>query len=264
MREDPASVLRGKEVIRPNPNLAWPIDYETGVVPIGEDEGCKLKAYPCQAGKWTCGWGETDGVGPNTVWTQEYADQRFCDSLTERIEAVKAACTVEPTANQLLALVSFAYNYGGWKTSQALKAHNRGDFEAAARAMGLVNKFTNPATGKKEVSRGLTARRAREAALYLKLAEGKHEMPQEVAPESKPLVGQIATSGAGVAGTGVLTLLTQFKDQLGLVGDAVKGVRDFVGDTLGIPPHWLLPIALIVAGSVVVYYRLKQRKNGWA
>ena len=41
-------------------------------------EGCKLKAYLCPAGVWTCGWGATGpDVVKGTVWTQEQADTRL-------------------------------------------------------------------------------------------------------------------------------------------------------------------------------------------
>ena len=42
----------------PNPSLAWPI-VMAGVALIAQAETCRLKAYRCPAGVWTCGWGET-------------------------------------------------------------------------------------------------------------------------------------------------------------------------------------------------------------
>ena len=45
--------------------------------------------------------------------------------------------------------MSLAYNIGleGLKKSTALRKHNEGDYDAAARAFGLWNKAKNPATG---------------------------------------------------------------------------------------------------------------------
>jgi lysozyme len=247
----------------PLQSINWPIDYEDGVIPISEDEGCRLKSYLCPAGKWSCGWGETDGVGPNTRWTQEYADQRFCDSLTERANAVLAACIVEPTAHQLSALVSFAYNYGGWVTSSVMKAHNRADFLSASRAFGLVNQYTDPQTKQRKVSSGLTARRAREAALYLKTADGQMSMPQEVAPQTTIASSPIAASGVVAAGTGVISFVAQAGETFGTVNTTLKHAKTMITETLGIPDGWFLPIAMVAAGCIAVWYRLKQRIQGW-
>lgn len=252
--------------IRPNPALPWPIDYDDGVVPIGDDEGCRLKAYRCIAGRWTCGWGETDGVTPSTVWTQEYADQRFCDSLTERANQVRDLCKIEPTSNQLSALVSLSYNIGmaGLASSTVMKCHNRGDFTAASRAFSLWNKFKNPKTGKLEVSSGLTARRARESALYLRADIAEHSMPQAVAAESSLSSSPIAQSGAVTAGAGVVTLVSQAGDQVGTVSSTVKTAKEFATDTLGLPAEWFLPLLLVLVGGVIVWQRSKQRGQGWA
>lgn len=253
----------------PDPSLPWPIDYQAGVVPIATDEqgpggGCALAAYLCPAGKWTCGWGETDGVTPSTRWTEAYADQRLCDGLTERVNLVKAACTIEPTPNQLAALVSFAYNYGAWRSSSALKAHNRGDAQACANAMHLVDEFTDPVTKKRVVSRGLQARRAREAALYLKPTEGAHAMPQEVAPEPHIAASPTVQTSTAAAGVGVLALVSQAGDAIGPVNSTVTAVKGFAVDTLGIPKDYFLPALLIVIGLVVLWRRFGQRAQGVA
>jgi lysozyme len=249
--------------IKPNPNLPWPVDYDDGVLPIAQDEGCRLKAYMCPAGRWTCGWGETSDVTPTTVWTQAFADERFCDSLGERVSAIKEACKIEPTDHQLAALLSFAYNYGGWRTSQVIKAHNRGDFLSASRAFGLVNQYTDPVTKTKKVSAGLTARRAREAALYLKPADTAMPMPQAVDTQNSMVKSPISNSGVVAAGTGVLSLVSQAGSSFGTVNTTLRSAREVVVDTLGVPVDWFLPIVLVGAGSVTVYYRWSQRRSGW-
>ena len=151
----------------PDPSLPWPIPM-AGVALVAEFEGCRLSSYRCSAGVWTCGWGETDGVTPRTKWTQAYADQRFCESLTERAKAVNALCIHPVTDNQLAALTSLSYNIGiaGLRGSTVMKCHNQGDHPAAARAFGLWNKAR--VNGALTVLAGLTRRRAAEAALYLK------------------------------------------------------------------------------------------------
>ena len=145
----------------PNPSLAWPVPWRA-VQLIALAEGCRLRAYKCPAGIWTCGWGETQGVTAGTVWTQQYADQHFCESLTVRADAVRRMCAVPPTPNQLGALVSLAYNIGleALRGSTVLRKHNAGQRTEAAAAFALWNK----AGGK--VLPGLGKRRAAEAELY--------------------------------------------------------------------------------------------------
>lgn len=251
--------------IKPDPALPWPIDYADGVLAIARDEGCRLAAYKCPAGKWTAGWGETDGVTATTRWTQAYADQRFCDSLTERANAVLEVCTVEPTPNQLAALVSFAYNYGAWRNSTALKAHNRGDALACANGLQLVDKFRNPRTGQLEVSPGLRRRRAAEAALYLRPTEGAdHQMPQAVAPEPKMATSPtVQTASVGVT-AGALGLLSQAGDTLAPVTAGVATAKTFWSDTLGLAAEWFLPALVVIVCGTVLWRRYGQRLQGVA
>ena len=128
-------------MIAPDRSLMWPLPW-SAVELIARAESCQLAAYRCPAGRWTCGWGETDGVGPSTRWTKQQADERLRDSLTELAQQVAAMCAVPPSANELGALVSLAYNIGpaALRRSSVLRAHNRGDHQAAARAFGLWNK----------------------------------------------------------------------------------------------------------------------------
>lgn len=242
-----------------------------GVYEIANSEGLRLVAYRCFAGKWTCGWGETDGVGATTRWTKVYADQRFCDSLTERVEAVRALCTNEPTENELSAMVSLTYNIGvdGFRRSTVLRQHNAGNRQAAARAFALWNKARNRNTGQLEVVPGLTARRAREAALYLTPddAEQAEAMPQVVEAESSlarsPIgAGGVATIGLGAA-TGASTIADTVNEASGALA-AIKGSVQQLADFIGVPPAMLLALALIGIGVAVMRQRQRQRSEGWA
>ncbi len=71
-----------------------------------------LKAYQCPAGKWTCGWGTTRGVGRDTEFTQEQADHRLILDLNDALEVVREVVAVPLTQGQLDALVSFVQNIG--------------------------------------------------------------------------------------------------------------------------------------------------------
>lgn len=269
----------------PDPGLSWPVPM-AAVLLIAEMEqgpggGVALSAYKCPAGVWTCGWGETAGVSPKTRWTKGFADQRLCDSLSERAEAVRAMVSVETGDNELGALVSLAYNIGNaaLRSSSVLRAHNRGDKAAAARAFALWNKAT--VSGKLTVLNGLVTRRAREAALYLTQdAAAPVPMPQAVASESSLARSPIMTAGGALpVATGLLSAVAevvkppapdpvaavaQAGQQASTVQTALSSMKGLVVDTVGIPASWWLPLVLIAAGATVIYWRYKQRTGGWA
>lgn len=71
-----------------------------------------LKAYRCPAGVWTCGWGTTRGVGPETEFTQEQADVRLLEDLDDAAEIVDRWVTVPMTQGQYDALIAFVQNIG--------------------------------------------------------------------------------------------------------------------------------------------------------
>lgn len=252
-------------MIPPDRSLQWPVPWRA-VELIARAESCRLAAYRCPAGRWTCGWGETDGVGPCTRWTQQQADERLRDGLAELAQQVLAMCSVPPGANELGALVSLAYNIGpaALRRSSVLRAHNRGDHQAAARAFGLWNKAR--VGGVLTVLRGLTARRAAEAALYLTPDDDApaEPMPQAVEPESAAPASPIAQGGAVTLGAGVLAAAGQAEQQLGAVGRALAAARGIMVDTLGLAPGHVLPVLMIAAGAAVLWWRLRQRREGWA
>lgn len=252
----------------PDSNLPWPIPL-AGVEEIATSEGLRLKAYKCISGQWTIAWGETDGVKPGDRCSKEQADRWLCEDLTDRVKEIRALCKVEPGENELAAMTSLAYNIGlaAFAKSTVLKRHNAGDHQAAARAFGLWNKFTNPVTRQLEVSNGLTARRQREAGLYLTPDSDdavQTAMPQAVASESNLAASPIARTGATSVGAGALVGLTSFTDDVkGYLG-TIKGLGSQVADFIGVTPQQGLAIALVVAGGVVLYQRYAQRSGGWA
>lgn len=248
----------------PDRNLPWPIEW-SGVELIAGAEDCVLKAYLCPAKRWTCGWGETDGVTPNTAWTQEFADQRFCDSLNERVDQVLALCTVQPTPNQLSALVSLSYNIGigeedkpklgGLMHSSVLKAHNRGDYAAAARAFLLYNK-AHVGGGPLVTVHGLDIRRHAEAAMYLRPNDDapRTPLPQAVAPEPAvaPQAAPAALATLGAAATAA-----------GQANDQIAQVKTLVLNTLGVPEAWFLPGLVLGVGGYLIYRHYAMRRQGW-
>lgn len=239
----------------------WPIAWDA-VELIASSENCFLQAYKCQAGKYTCGWGETDGVTADTKWTKEQADTRFHEEIEKYTKAVVAMCKVNTTPQQLGAMVSLGYNIGlaALRTSTVMKAHNAEKIDAAARAFGLWNKCK--INGVLTVSNGLTARRAAEAALYLRPEESPFVEPsiQAVVPESTLAKSPINVAGATGVTMGVGSLVGPY------LADAMPAVQQVkeIATVFSVNPLVVAGVAVTAAGAVSMFYRYKQRKDGWA
>lgn len=252
------------------PDRDWPICAEA-VALIAEREqgpngGPALKAYRCPAGVPTIGFGETAGVKMGMTCTESEAWDMLARDLAARAQAVRAMLQHLANDEQLGAMVSLAYNIGSeaFKKSSVLRLHNKGDFAAAARAFALWNKAK--VGGKLQVLAGLTARRAAEAAMYLKPdpQEWREPMPQAVEPEQAPVASSRVQTGGAVAGLGLLGAIGEAKEALGPVGEAVAAAKGLLADTLGIPAQYV-PLALLVAvGGFLIYHFSRQRREGVA
>lgn len=225
---------------------------------------------------WTIGWGFTRGVEEGDRITRPEADARLGAELREYAAAVRSGCTVPPNENEFAAMVVLAYNIGiaGFQRSTVLRAHNRGDKAAAARAFRLWNKAGG------EVSAGLEARRVAESALYLRPAPadlnqvgqgaGPHGdaappgapdpdpvvLPQQVDPERPMAASTINRAGVVAGGTAAVAT----------VAETARTVADvkYSAQALG---DWLVPILLLAVVGLcgyIVWERVKQRKGGWA
>lgn len=225
-----------------------------GIALLKQFEGFRPAAYRDPVGVWTIGYGFTVGVVDGDRMTRAQADQRLADELLNYEAAVLAAAG-ECNQNQFDALVCFAWNVGikGMRTSSVIKAHKRGDFDAAARAFGLWNRAGN------KVYPGLTRRRAAEAALYLEpvaddVSDGvPQEMPQRVDAESSIVRSPIVTSTTIATGTA----------SIGVVAEAARGVAE-IRQSLGDWLPWILVAVAIGACGYTVWARIRQRRGGWA
>lgn len=97
-------------------------------------EGCRLVAYLCPAGVWTCGWGSTGkDVRKGVKWTLDQADSRMEADLSVYLAASKNLC---PKIRDGVhgAIADFAYNLGPTRLagSTLRRRLNEGDYEAAA------------------------------------------------------------------------------------------------------------------------------------
>lgn len=143
---------------------------------IKEFEGLRLKAYIDPVGIPTIGYGTIrypDGnpveMGDSISEAEAEAYLKFeCDRLAEKV----AAALGGPSANQnqFDALVSFTYNVGigAFLGSTLLAKLKRGDVDGAADEFPRWNKGT--VDGIRTELPGLTARRRKERALFLKKA----------------------------------------------------------------------------------------------
>lgn len=151
---------------------------QAGVDFLIDEEGLRLEAYDDATGKpprpgddvsgtLTIGIGHT---GPDVVRGLRITEEEACRLLDRDLDETEAAVErlvrVPVNENEFAALVAFAFNTGApaFRASTLLRLINAGDRSGAAGQFLRWDKTT--IDGRKVVSDGLTARRAREAALF--------------------------------------------------------------------------------------------------
>jgi lysozyme len=145
---------------------------------IAEIEGgFKLKAYPdpkTGGAPWTCGAGCTGrDIGPDTVWSLNFAQLRFAAALASRESVINNEIAVPLTQGQFDALVSILYNVGygspakdgifmlkNGQPSTLIRKLRAGDY---AGASAEFPKWCSPGTN---VENGLRRRRLAEQAMF--------------------------------------------------------------------------------------------------
>jgi lysozyme len=86
---------------------------QSGLGLLKQFEGCRLDAYPDDAGVWTIGYGHTDGVVEGMTISQAQADQLLlADTLHTVSIATKLLAGVALLQYQFNAMVSLAFNIG--------------------------------------------------------------------------------------------------------------------------------------------------------
>ena len=236
-----------------------------GIALIQEFEGFSPVAYRDPVGIWTIGYGFIEGVKEGDRITKEQGAARLRRELVKYEQAVIQATGGIASQNEFDALVSFAFNVGvdALKKSSVIKAHRRGDKQAAARAFGLWNK----AGGK--VWPGLTRRRSAEGSRYLEpdpddvsdpVYGPRYAMPQAIDRET-PMSGSTINRAASVAGgASALAAVAEVASVATDTAVQVKGVVDVLGAYL-VP---ILLVAVVALCGYIVWQRVKQRKGGWA
>jgi len=244
---------------------------------LRREEGERLYPYPCDAGVPTIGVGATTYLDGRKVKlsdppiTKEQMDRMLSVEIDRYITKVMEMVDNEATTHQLVGLVLLGYNIGlgseGLAGSTVIKCHKAGDYAAAARAFSMWNKYRPAGPGTPKVEHpSLTARRQRESGIYATEddPDAIARTPQAVEPESKPSASPINKGGAVAIGTGILSIVAEAGDGIGIIGAPLRKLREVVVDVIGIPVDWMLPIVLVCVGAAAIYYRMKQRKGGWA
>lgn len=182
---------------------------DKGLAFLKEAEGLRLKAYRCSANVLTIGYGSTthnheitEGM---TITLREAKAMLKSDLYVYEI-AVNNAVKVPLTQSQYDALVSFTFNVGAGalKRSTLLRNLNAGDYIGAAAQFHVWNKVN------KKPVKGLSARRAKEAALFVAddweaddtpndyQTDIRRDVPTIINPENVSAVSALAT-GIGAA-----------------------------------------------------------------
>ena len=190
-----------------------------------KDDGL-VHSYRCPAGKWTLGYGATKGIRSGMRCTKEEAEARLLEDLNEHGKIVKQLVNVPLSQGQYDSLTSFVFNLGG------------GAFKSSTL----------------QPLRGLTRRRAAEAAIFSKDAqlpsdEGGPQMPQKPTAEApKSLMKSKTMAGAGIAG--MATGLNEVAGQIqGLVSYAPMLKTVFL-------------ICAVGGIALAAYARFKDNKEG--
>jgi lysozyme len=143
----------------------------------------RKNGQPIYDGKWTIGWGCTEGIHQGMIWSRDEAEAALRAELSRFEAAVNRLVDDDINQNQFDALVSFAYNCGegALAKSSILRKLNAGDMQGAADAFSLYNKSRGI------IVKGLVRRRAAEKALFLEplASPVEPDMPQTVDEPSK-------------------------------------------------------------------------------
>lgn len=131
---------------------------------IRNEEGCKLKAYLCPAGKWTIGYGHTAGVTEDMTISQAHAEELLRADVIDVAQRMSSYIKAPVTKWQFIALVSLSFNVGDLRRKAPKLLHNlnsRQEDKAAHEFLDICR-----AGGK--VVPGMKRRREKEAKLFLR------------------------------------------------------------------------------------------------
>lgn len=130
---------------------------------IRNEEGCKLKAYLCPAGRWTIGYGHTAGVTEGMTISQAHAEDLLRADVIDCAGRMASYIKAPVTKWQFIALVSLSFNVGDLRRKAPKLLHylNAGQEDKSAHEfLDIVKAGGVP-------SKGLKTRREKEVKLFL-------------------------------------------------------------------------------------------------
>lgn len=131
---------------------------------IRNEEGCELHSYLCPAGKWTIGYGHTQGVTEGMAISQAHAEDLLRADVIDCAERMASYIKAPVTKWQYIALVSLSFNVGDLRRKAPKLLHylNAGQEDKAA------HEFLDICRAGGKVVPGLKARREKEAKMFLR------------------------------------------------------------------------------------------------
>lgn len=141
-----------------------------GIEFIKQLEGFRALPYQCSAGKWTIGYGHTEGVTKDTKEVNLIdAENLLLEDIEEVEETLNHCVALELSQNEFNALASLVFNIGKTKFlySTLIRKLNAHDKLGASKEFLKWVYERNPETKEPVVSKGLKFRREKEQALFL-------------------------------------------------------------------------------------------------
>ena len=131
---------------------------------IRNEEGCELHSYLCPAGKWTIGYGHTQGVTEGMTISQAHAEELLRADVIDCAGRMASYIKAPVTKWQFIALVSLSFNVGDLRRKAPKLLHylNAGQEDKAA------HEFLDICRAGGRVAEGLKRRREKEAKLFLR------------------------------------------------------------------------------------------------
>ena len=131
---------------------------------IRNEEGCKLKAYQCSAGRWTIGCGHTAGVTEGMTISQAHAEDLLRADVIDCAQRMSSYITAKVTKWQFIALVSLSFNVGDLRRKAPKLLH----YLNAGLETKAANEFLDICRAGGRVVEGLKRRREKESQLFLR------------------------------------------------------------------------------------------------